>query len=232
LILVAAISIVTADKGLYPEAGQVSQSANSEQKFKEAFWQRLTDDPVAVLTLVIAAANIALAYYAFASVSITRQLLTGAGETAERQLRAYVYIRIANIMLSSFAPNVTPAVQIVLKNYGLTPAKGCRMWIGIALLESPDDFTWERNNRPAMPHDIGPEGEVTYTNELSQPLTQDNFEGVINGTLGIFAFGEGNFCDAFGRPRGFRFRYAYGGKYGIPKQGNAMFVCEEGNGSD
>jgi hypothetical protein len=70
---------------------------------------------------VLVIATVLLAIYTYRLWDSTAKLVTGADETAKRELRAYVSVTPANLA-ASLAPGAIPKLMIGLQNHGQTPA--------------------------------------------------------------------------------------------------------------
>lgn len=144
----------------------------------------------------------------------TRDLVSGADKTAERQLRAYVNI-IRGAIQPHQQPNGIPTVtaQVTLKNSGQTPAYEHRTWIGIRV-EEPESFTFEF---PELIADlassiIGPTIESDMT--IGFVIGQENLQAVLDGKKRLFVWGLVEYRDAFNHKRVLKFRAANGGWVG------------------
>lgn len=106
-------------------------------------------------------------------------------------------------------------VQIKFKNYGQTPAYGCRFRLKAEFDEFPDtdletDATddlaeWPEKERLTL----GPSAPITFTHEIPGEITEEMIAMIEAKTHAIYVFGIIRYTDAFGGDRHTVFRYAY-----------------------
>lgn len=122
LFLVDGALITTAVENSF-DRFQDNKSADSNPSDNEhkSFWQRTTDDPVAAYTLVLTFATVVSAWSTFYLWRVTVKLVTGAEDTAQRQLRAYIACDDAFFIKNSEASDAHFHVKFI--NVGQTPAK-------------------------------------------------------------------------------------------------------------
>jgi hypothetical protein len=142
--------------------------------------------------------------------------LRSMGDTAQRQLRAYLCVPTA---LMKFQKPDLPEVQVHLKNSGQTPAYDVRGWIHmwiedyplkVTLPEPPQDF--ERSSEV-----MGPGTLRIFVNARDVPIAGRSLSllGTPKGT--IYVYGEVRYKDAFGVERYTKYRFIYGGSEGVRK---------------
>jgi hypothetical protein len=167
---------------------------------------------------------------------VTALTLRHSRETAERQLRAYVFVSSAAVMNVVEGDGI-PEAQVVIKNFGQTPAYGFVNITGFAAniypppkslrLTVPDD----EFSKPIARSILGPtqaETSTTDWQEKRRPLTQDEKTAFTQGKAVIYVYGEIRYVDTFGRPQWTKYRYMMGGPVGI-RAGGRLAPCEEGN---
>jgi hypothetical protein len=141
-------------------------------------------------------------------------------DTAQRQLRAYVFVSSA---LLKFKEPGIPEVQVHFKNFGQTPAYDFRGWIGMYISDYP-----LAGSLPIAPHDL-PKGVEPLPPDrssihvvLRDPPVLPEFVPLLGTTKGtIYVFGEMAYGDAFGNERFIRYRLIHGGYEGVRPVKNA-----------
>jgi hypothetical protein len=173
-------------------------------------------------------------------------------DTARRQLRAYVVVErgiVANVadppampgekietVARIMNPRAGPHAQITIKNTGQTPAYNLVHWAGIGLFEwplktilpstmpKPDSNYWNV---------LGPDVPEVKTLRMPQRLSSDQIQGLNNGKMAIYCYGEIRYKDAFKKTRFTRYRCMYATPHcGIIGIGTDLVYCEEGNEAD
>jgi hypothetical protein len=185
---------------------------------------------------IIAAFTVILAFSTIFLWVATRDLVSGADITAQRQLRAYVFVSGA-IVTNIAEGDGIPEAQVVIKNFGQTPAYNFVNITGFAAdvypppksirLTIPD----EEFSKPIAKSDLGPTQAETSTTDWQgkkRRLTGDEKAAVAEGRAIIYVYGEIRYVDAFGRPQWTKYRFMMGGPVGI-RRGGRLVPCEEGN---
>ena len=182
-------------------SAHITTNENHKDQPKESFWQRATDDPIAVFTLVLTIFTGILAWS-------TRRLVRGAEDTAERQLRAYVFTNPVNSDPDIVTTKKYPVVYSVHNNGG-TPAT--LMEIGRAVdvfpYPLPKNFVF-----PPMPaHNVGGGGIVIGANikfeasriQADRLFTKAEINNVkkIGAVHRIYYYGWLIYKDVFGKTR-------------------------------
>ena len=154
----------------------------------------------------------------------TMRLVKGADKTAERQLRAYVYIEKTNF---EFTADGLFKVKYQIKNFGQTPAHN------VSLLSIVQVVDWKHGN-PSIPvpdriETIGSmaprEDYFWFDDELDVATTR---EGTERGDKAIFLLGTIVYDVAFEMSaRETNFRYYIGGDIGT--DGDEMSAASIGN---
>jgi hypothetical protein len=130
-------------------------------------------------------------------------------ETAESQLRAYVFADALEIR--KFGTNEPLEGWLFLKNSGATPAYGLERGAKLMYTRFPatefDEIEWSGTEGHLAPH-----GEVFFGPiPLPRALTAVETSNVIAGTHAIYLFGKIRYRDAFGHQRSIEFRSYYRG---------------------
>lgn len=150
-------------------------------------------------------------------------------ETAQRQLKAYVFIERSRI--ENIRPGGDPRATINFKNFGQTPAHNVRVEIGIDWAPSFEEVTLKPPLQSETMGSLGPNAGMELYAERDHGLTQEDFAAITDGKLCLFVFGRLSFEDAFeNKGRFVNFRLMIGGSHGI--RGDNLFACSEGNSTD
>lgn len=178
---------------------------------------KVTDTLVALFTALLFAATLAL-YRA------TRDLVLGADRTAERQLRAYIYVAKTKLTFNTRTGTWDHSFRI--KNFGLTPAHNVRLTYNTQVVD------WNDGNptRP-VPVEIvelgsmAPSGDF-FDNDpsLDEPVTVEELQ---NATKAIYLTGSITYNTIFGRNYRTNFCYYVGGD--CPYTGGEMYADNAGN---
>jgi hypothetical protein len=133
----------------------------------------------------------------------------------------------------------SPEAQVVIKNFGQTPAYEFVNVTGFAaniypppksvILTVPE----QEFSKPIAKSDLGPtQAEISTTDWRGvgggKQLTKEEKAAFAEGKLVIYVYGEIRYVDAFGRPQRTKYRYMMGGHVGV-RQGGRLAACEEGN---
>jgi hypothetical protein len=142
---------------------------NGKGELHKSLWERTWEDPVAFFTLWIAIFTFVLAASTIGLWIATILTLRHARETAERQLRAYVHVHdvVMSLMNSEYSPNI----QVIIKNYGQTPAHritDISRYVGMPR-PTEQDFGLDGAERRELA-DLGPTQQVFST--WSLPVNQ------------------------------------------------------------
>lgn len=163
------------------------------------------------------------------SADAARDAVKLAGETAERQLRAYVSAGEATIQNFGFAEIIKG--RVIVKNSGQTPAYKMKIKTTFGFDEyplrtkppAPDDLVEET--------DLGPGDFTQSLSPMARILTSEEIGRIRDGHAAIYFIGVIEYRDAFGHERITKFRRLFGGYAGVNDQG-AMATDKEGNESD
>jgi hypothetical protein len=131
--------------------------------------------------------------------------VAGAEDTAERQLRAYIYSTHTE-PLQTTADGGLGAV-ITYKNYGQTPASNvqCFATIGLCPLPLVDDDDLP-NYVEASKAPLAPGETINQFPTLPRPLSEADIIGIRSNKLAICISGEVSHLDIFKKKRRTRFR--------------------------
>lgn len=179
---------------------------------------KVTDTLVALFTLLLFAATWLL-YRA------TKDLVAGAADTAERQLRAYVSIVRSEIACVN--PGGTPVAKLWVKNSGQTPAYSLNGMGGIAMGVTFDSLPAPTGGAEKTVGSLAPGATDEQFHTCPRPLTETEVLALIAGRLTIWVYGKLEYIDAFKKKRITEYRLQVGGNAGI--QGNQLAICQEGN---
>jgi hypothetical protein len=139
----------------------------------------------------------------------TRSLVQGAEKTAEQQMRAYIYVKEANMV--SQGDNQFWQAKIVFKNFGQTPAYGVVTPTDFykSVKSSKYDFEEPPADLITPTNDWGPGQEVIVLSKSDKALTPEEAAHFRNGSWVIFIHGIVKYRDAFGNNRFTKFRMQY-----------------------
>ncbi|HTB01311.1 MAG TPA: hypothetical protein VK804_12605 [Bradyrhizobium sp.] len=138
----------------------------------------------------------------------TWRLVRSAENTAERQLRAYIFPQDVTITNIESIPEIT----VVLKNTGQTPAHDHTLWATMAVAAYP------LSTEPAPPDGdpneskgpLAPGAVNHFFASLESPITQEELRGIREGRAAIYLAGAVLYTDAFGKSRSTKFCYFRG----------------------
>src|SRR5215467_11313317 len=127
--------------------------------------------------------------------------------TARRQLRAYVLVSGTAVTNVAEGDGI-PEAQVVIKNFGETPAYNFVNVTGFAgnVYPPPSSITLtvpeSEFSKPIARSVLGPtqqEMSTTDWQEKKRPLTRDEKIALAEGRAIIYVYGEIRYVDAFGR---------------------------------
>jgi hypothetical protein len=188
---------------------------------------KITDTLVAAFTALLFFATLALWWS-------TRSLVRGAEETAQRQLRAYVFVETASITHVDDNEGVPEAI-VTIKNFGQTPAYRLVNLTSLALCRYPAPphiaSAMEQDMLAGITAstDMGP-GHFQHapvSNGIGRSFTEDEMQGLASGKYVIYVYGRVRYVDAFGNKQLTKYRFMSGGPAGV--RGGQLAGCEEGN---
>ena len=135
-------------------------------------------------------------------------------KTAQRQLRAYVYVNPQ----SAFHIDGQGALQVysVVGNSGQTPALSVERFVGLEVLTPIQNVTNKLMLRENGVTVLGPRSEIALVKNWSQgELPADQFLQIRNGTLRVYVFGKILYEDVYGTKWKTGFCNSYFGSEGV-----------------
>jgi hypothetical protein len=192
---------------------------------------------------ITAYATMAIAWFTLTLKKATDSLRAGGDQqlahlenTAERQLRAYVFAGSAIISHLEDDGGV-PEAQVFIKNVGQTPAYKVASVAGFAasIYPAPPDLnliiTDAELGQAHTRTDMGPgQTEIAIASprpRLNRPLTEQERDELARGEAVIHVYGRISYRDIFGREQHTSYRFMVGGSVGV--RGGRMVGCAEGN---
>jgi len=168
---------------------------NKQDEKKDYGWMhKLWHDPIAVFTLFLFLATVALWL-------ATRRLVRTSQNTAVQQLRAYVFAKPDDPI--PFDPSKILRVPVKVRNFGQTPAYGLTsaLYIGFYRfpLDSPLDMPIYDTMASKSP--LAPGEYVTQYAVLTDRLNQTEINIIKSSKAAIFVSGELVYHDAFKKRR-------------------------------
>jgi hypothetical protein len=163
---------------------------------------------------------------------VARDTLKTMQDTAERQLRAYVFVESAQIV-NVLDGSGSPEAHVVIKNYGQTPAYELVSGFAMDQYPSPptlnlsvDDADFGIGGKTAMA--LGPGCESFSITPSKKPSVPPEIRNeIINGTWIAYVYGEIRYKDVFGNRQTTEYRLMTGGPVGV--RGSQLVGCDEGN---
>jgi hypothetical protein len=160
----------------------------------------------------------------------TWQLVRGAKDTAERQLRAYISCK--SVSASNLEVGRNGVFLVKFRNGGQTPAYAVNAHVRLMSRAIPilstmfalDPTTGDQKSMAIL----GPGDESTVETIVEIPILPSHLDSLVKGQVQFFVFGRLDYCDAYGRQRTTRFRLQL-----VPESidgGKAKFAaCPQGN---
>lgn len=185
---------------------------------------------IAAFTVILAISTILLWWSTRKLWDAGERQLELATKTAERELRAYIYVEGVEITPPDLAGPTE--VRLTIKNNGQTPGYGV-VHLGRMLVQdfpSLVPLPEVEETSPLSRNDLPPSGILTKTLKGGRALTPDERARIGNGTLALYVYGEIRYRDAFGRNRSTKYRMIRGGNVGV--RATTMTTTEEGNESN
>jgi hypothetical protein len=195
----------------------------------KSFWKKTTEDPVAFFTLWLTL---------FSGISVVSNvglwLVTGwtlrhSQDTAERQLRAYVFVEGNRDQLPIVDAGRRTTSPLAVINRGQTPAYKLTRWTNLEILPYPLVVPLQGcpPNQTKIPVDLGPNNPLTIHAVRDGAWTQQQIHGALSGKMRIYIYGEINYVDGFRKPQFTRFRLMAQ----VLPDGSlpGLEACEEGN---
>jgi len=169
------------------------------------------------------------------AVEVAQCSINLAGETAQRQLRAYICLDSAAVV---FPQPAVPEAQVVFSNCGQTPAYDVRGWIHtwftayplrVTLPEAQDNFRKGSETLAAG-------RKTTFVAARKPPLPPQQLAALGSPQFTLFVYGRILYKDTFGKDQFTNFRLIHGGNEGTrsrrDKNGVEQWLLkpdEEGN---
>jgi hypothetical protein len=213
---------------------EAARSDRAKHDGKTLFWGRIAGIGIGLYTLLtvgIVCASIYLAQQAKLGTEAALHSAAIAEASERRQLRAYVFIEDSE--LRKFGSTEAPEGDVIIKNYGRTPASAMTVWVAV---KGADDFT--KVSFPRAPADLpitrmafGPGGEMHWPAPFSRALNQAEIDSIKQGKGALFIYGEIRYRDAFDCSHFTKFRLIYGGNAGARPEGD-MAIANDGNETD
>jgi hypothetical protein len=210
------------------EVKQSKDCTNCQPKTKQdeeegtEFWPPFLGYRLKVTDTLVAAFTALLFVATYALFVATRNLVSGADRTAERQLRAYIYVQKTKL---TFANNIWDH-SFRIKNFGMTPAHNVR------LVSNTEVVDWN-DGAPTIPRPT----EVVVLGSMAPNGDFFDNENVIDGnvtiaelqneTKAVFLVGVVTYDTVFGGPHQTNFRYYVGGDCAY--LGGEMYADDAGN---
>ena len=179
----------------------------------------------AAITLLLVLVTGILACFTYKLWVSTHRLVEGAENTAQRQLRAYVSVALAEII--DLKAGFTPVAHLRVKNSGQTPAYDLTAIGGIAMGESFDKLPSPTGPSAMSRSTLHASAITDQFHRTPRPLTPDEMAALVAGTITLWVYGEFRYRDTFTIQRFTKYRFQVGGTAGV--HGNNMTICEEGN---
>jgi hypothetical protein len=191
------------------------------------FIDRNRDDINATSTLAIAALTLALVIVGYVQAKRIQQTIETMDDTAERQLRAYVWFTVSPTR--PLMPTII--MRGVIKNTGQTPAYETCFWANTEVFSHPLPVGQVFSTAPpiidAPRYVVNPGSEHFSDNTSDTPLTEEQMASIMNGTMRLYSWGEIRYIDAFKKERYSRFKLYWQRAEG-PLYGTWVY-CDDGN---
>lgn len=226
--VVAFAGVIVSRPSMLPSQQEQSAERNNEHPKKEAnktLWDSWFPDALALYTLALVVFTAVLAFgglyqlraleraelisaeaakAAKESADVARDAVRLAEKTAERQLRAYVFVESVEMITEG---RIVRAV-LSIKNSGQTPAYDLVVYVGISSRGSSDVFV------PPKPDDIrldkisvGPGMSISTSNQFEVPAENNELLAALDrGAAVVYVYGRINYSDAFKVPRNLSYR--------------------------
>lgn len=224
------------------EQQQAAQCAEKYYGFSEAVSVRIPSWLLGELrqetNLINAAATVVIAIFTVTLWLSTEKMwkasnrqLSHSKITAERQLRAYVFVTQAKI-LDPDGPN--PRAELMTRNTGQTPAYEVTVSAAANTANVPPGRT-KFDPTPVTTDSsrfvFGPDGTGKKEIPLMTLLNPHSMPGLRAGVGVLHVWGQILYVDAFRKHRWTNFRFMIGGASGWPSS-DLMVICPEGNDAD
>ncbi len=184
---------------------------------------------IAGIGLIVSLIGIGLIYVTFKetrrAADTGREANEIARSSSERQLRAYVGVE--RIFVKTKAVGQVTVGEVVVKNFGQTPAYNYHLASHLVIWETGGDE--HLLNVPSQPNmrtsDLQPSASSLAYPRAPNILTQEILDRLNAGTSVIYLVGRIDYEDTFGNPRVTRFRVRNDNQC----KGSETHLCDEGN---
>ena len=249
------------DKEKQKAATKEAECSNNGQNYHDCLIQlrtaRATERQADVAKSTERVAWLALVFAALAAVAawFTFWVMR---KTAERQLRAYIFIENVNMADASLIPRIPatsftpsdpfsasgiaagapatrprgiPGASWNIRNFGQTPASKVAHWGKLDVLP----ISQEASLVPPPIHpkaaraSIAPTGTSSKTEWFHRALSEQEISEIWAGTRAVYIYGRVEYKDAFKRDRVTTYRLRYTGAAYPPIAAPVFNYCEEGN---
>lgn len=201
--------------------GQANAQTGQESGHDSSRWPPAADWALVYTTVILVIATVLLWL-------ATRRLFKEARNTAIQQLRAYIYIK--HIQPHSEAVQLTriPALRVVIKNFGQTPAYHLRVLSGtvVDVIGTPTRLSTPTVLDKGSKHSAGPGATINHVTDPVVP-TPAELALIEARTHRLYVFGVIQYEDAFGDVRRETFRHSLNPDtlgLEIEPEGNASFI--------
>ena len=223
----ADISRPLVNNPVYQASNPETSGKQHREEPKKSWWERFSDDPIAVFTAVLTVFTGILAW-------TTWKLVRSAEDTAERQLRAYVHIKLEPT--SRVHPDIRyhPKTTVFIRNSGATPAYDvliqsnivCRPYIDpgrLPAFRSPGEKGGKDEGSKAPVH---PGQEMDMEIIAYEALSEIEYDNMATKGWRLFMYGKIIYLDVFKRERTTEFRlFTTAAGIGM----NSWSYCLDGN---
>ena len=169
-----------------------------------------------------------LAFFTAALWVATYSLVRGAKDTAEKELRAYVFVQTGSIQNLSNGQH--PTSRLIIHNFGKTPAHKLTVICGIGFGKSFEELPTAVPPLTKPMGTLAPGGTVEHYNSAPIAFTADHMSALENGTYTLYVHGEIRYIDFLEKNRVTKFRVMKSAVSGL--SGPQLASCEDGNDAD
>jgi hypothetical protein len=161
---------------------------------------------VAIFTIILAVFTGRLWYSTDKLWGATKNLVEGSERTAERQLRAYVQIK--DVLMSLMNTEYDPNIDIVIKNFGQTPARQIVNTFNVKFAFQPrdEDFTLDSATKGEV-SDLAPGQRVNSQTTIRVKKWNEMKPALTVRKMAFYVFGRIDYIDAFNEPRWTEYRF-------------------------
>jgi hypothetical protein len=162
--------------------------------------------------------------------SAARDSIELAGNTAVRQLRAYIFPETAILQNSASSP----VCSVICKNCGQTPAYDLTVWTTTSAAFYPLEIAPSGPDTPRAEScgHLGPRMTVHFFATPDPPITNSEVAAMRSGKGAIYLYGVVTYVDCFGESRSVKFCYYRGGHGDCIYADGPMAVYKKWNEAD